>query len=155
MFRVIILASAITAIGCAAGNTTVKSGPDLAREFAPTDKPQIAGGGAHTCGLRSDGDLFCWGRGQEDPPIGKFLRVSGGVDHSCAVRAEEPHGRAVCWGRDDAGQTKAPSGVYRDVAAGKEHTCAIYYSGKIRCWGKDDRGQASPPAARAARAVEV
>ncbi|HOU90918.1 MAG TPA: RCC1 domain-containing protein [Polyangiaceae bacterium] len=40
----------------------------------------------------------CWGAdadGRTSPPAGTFVQVSGGFDHSCAVRADWV---VTCWG---------------------------------------------------------
>lgn len=71
----------------------------------------LAAGEAHTCGLREDGAVFCWGSGrsgqlgngqQSDSPRpvlvvgGQVFRAIGlGAQHSCALDAD---GIAWCWG---------------------------------------------------------
>ncbi|MEN6300767.1 MAG: RCC1 domain-containing protein, partial [Anaerolineaceae bacterium] len=43
-------------------------------------------GEAHTCAIKSDGTLACWGEnanGQSTPPIGTFTQVSAGGSHTC------------------------------------------------------------------------
>ena len=52
----------------------------------------------HTCGLKTDGTLACWGEnsyGQATPPAGTFSQVSAGDDHTCGVRTD---GTLACWG---------------------------------------------------------
>ena len=58
----------------------------------------VSAGGSHSCGLRADGTVECWGRddyGQAAAPDGEFLSVSAGGSHSCGVRAELA---VECWG---------------------------------------------------------
>ena len=46
---------------------------------APTDT--ISAGSSHTCGVRANGSVACWGQnefGQARPPGGEFRRVSAG-----------------------------------------------------------------------------
>ncbi|MCP4870688.1 MAG: hypothetical protein GY898_18460 [Proteobacteria bacterium] len=61
----------------------------------------------HTCGVRSDGAIECWGR--EDagtfPTDGGWVEDSVGERHTCAI-AES--GEAVCWGDDDLGHLSVP-----------------------------------------------
>ena len=50
--------------------------------------------GEHTCGLRTDNTITCWGvnyYGVTDAPAGHFRAVSAGSGHSCALRADEHH----------------------------------------------------------------
>ncbi|MXY21518.1 MAG: hypothetical protein F4Y49_09325, partial [Dehalococcoidia bacterium] len=63
----------------------------------------ISAGGEHTCGVRSDGLVECWGSnhsllgfgGQATPPSGSFASVSAGGEHTCGVRTD---GSVECWG---------------------------------------------------------
>ena len=53
---------------------------------------------AHSCALRTDGTLACWGLnvdGQATPPAGTYTAVSAGAVHSCALRTD---GTLACWG---------------------------------------------------------
>ena len=62
------------------------------------------GGGGHTCGVRSNGSVACWGGnwgGRSTPPAGSFVSVSAG-DHTCGVRSD---GSVACWGRQARGLT--------------------------------------------------
>ena len=57
-------------------------------------------GGDHTCGLRSNGSVACWGSdtaGKVKPPAGSFVSVSAGQDDTFGVRSD---GSVACWGAD-------------------------------------------------------
>ena len=65
---------------------------------------EVAAGGYHTCGLKTDGTLACWGynaSGQSTPPAGTFTQVAAGYAHTCGVRTD---GAFVCWGDNSYGQ---------------------------------------------------
>jgi alpha-tubulin suppressor-like RCC1 family protein len=58
----------------------------------------VSAGYEHTCGVRTDGSLACWGgnyAGQATPPAGAFAQVSAGGGHTCGIRTD---GREACWG---------------------------------------------------------
>ena len=61
----------------------------------------ITAGGYHSCGLRPDSTVECWGGnwieaslGAEIPPNGQFTAVSAGWDHTCGLRT---NGTVDCW----------------------------------------------------------
>jgi len=82
----------------------------------------LTAGAAHTCALRSDGSVFCWGDdsdGQlgvggsaaQNPQAAPAALTSvgalaAGAHHTCAALITS--GLAYCWGRNDAGQLGAP-----------------------------------------------
>ncbi|MBX3711666.1 MAG: hypothetical protein KF800_06875 [Lysobacter sp.] len=102
----------------------------------------------HSCGLRDDGTVTCWGYGvdgQTAAPAGEFLAVNVGERHSCALAVE---GELHCWGLGTEGQASAPQGAFRRFAAGSFHNCGIRMDGMLACWGRNRDGQASPPTGR-------
>ena len=119
----------------------------------------VSAGAVHTCGLREDRMITCWGlngyfvrhtdsgaaelreTGQTDAPDGAFTAVSAGGAHTCAIRAS---GEITCWG-EIVGQIGAPPGSYTAVSAGAIHTCGLRDTGAIECWGSNAHGQATPP----------
>lgn len=99
----------------------------------------------HTCGLRTNGNLLCWGRnsdGQATPPTGTFTQVSGGYYHSCGLRTT---GTIACWGANAQGQSTPPTGTFLQVGVGREHSCGVRTDKTVACWGRNDYGQATPP----------
>lgn len=80
-----------------------------------TDAIAIAAGADHTCAVRANQDVICWGgngSGQLGVPAAQTPRSS------VPVRVTLP----------DGGKAKA-------IAAGARHTCALMTTGKIACWG--------------------
>ena len=66
----------------------------------------ISSGHYHTCGLREDGSVACWGDndyGAASPPEGEtFTTISSGMGHTCGLRED---GSARCWGDNSEGQS--------------------------------------------------
>lgn len=127
----------------------------------------VATGGRHSCSVRADATLWCWGANFEGQlGLGDHLgrraatqvgqratwqSVSGGGMHTCAVRTDHT---LWCWGLNYRGQLglggKAdhdrPQQVGTDedwasVSAGWVHTCALRTDGSAWCWGNNAFGQ--------------
>ena len=131
---------------------------------------QLAGGGAHTCGLTSDGTAYCWGsnasgqlgdnsRTNRSAPVAvatalKFASIDAGAQHTCALTSDSI---AYCWGSNSRGQlgdgtttnSSVPVSVtgnltFQSIKAGGfdiGHTCGLTTSGDAYCWGDNERGQ--------------
>ena len=74
----------------------------------------VSAGGNHTCGVKTDGAVVCWGSnedragdfaGQATPPAGEFASVSAGYRHTCGVRTD---GLIECWGSNIFGASTPP-----------------------------------------------
>ena len=105
----------------------------------------VSTGGHHTCGVKTDGSITCWGNnysGQSTPPDGSFISVSAGGDHSCAI---ETNSSVQCWGNDSDGRSTPPDASFLSVSADLYHTCGVKTDGSIVCWGDDSYGQSTPP----------
>ncbi|MBC8088119.1 MAG: hypothetical protein H7Z40_12695 [Phycisphaerae bacterium] len=129
---------------------------------------QITGGREHTCGLKANGQAWCWGAnvyGQVGntgsivhfvpvPVSGglTFAYLDGGTYHTCGITTA---GTSYCWGANYAGQlgngtdddTAAPQlvgggHVFSRISAGGSHSCGITsVGGAIWCWGDNSTGQ--------------
>ena len=104
--------------GKAGDDATASCGSSLynfGQSTAPTGAFRaLAVGENHSCGIKTDGTLACWGAGTADsdcpgdsvdcrqsrPPSGSFVQVSVGRVHSCAMSAER---KVKCWGYPGAG----------------------------------------------------
>ena len=106
----------------------------------------VSAGSAHTCGVRGDGSVACWGSnedGQVTPPTGGFASVSAGYYHTCGVGRD---GSVACWGLNRHGRATPPAGEFASVSAGGNHTCGVRRDGSASCWGSNGHGQVTPPA---------
>lgn len=145
-----------------------------------TDIIQSAAGSDHTCALKSDGTVYCWGynwygqlgdgtqttrympvqvHGEDNNGyLTDVVEVSAGEQHSCALKSD---GTVYCWGMLWPGQSGssgennyfftpesvlAPSGVenlsgIEQISSGYNHACGISNSHEIYCWGNNSYGQ--------------
>ena len=130
----------------------------------------VAAGSAHTCAIRTDATLWCWGyngsgqlglgshteqdlpRQVTSPAPGGWASITAGTYHTCATRTD---GTLWCWGWNHSGQLGLGSHTGQDlprqvitparggwvsVAAGYGHTCATRISGTLWCWGDNTSG---------------
>ena len=128
-----------------------QGGPDVTVDpLTPTCDPSaflaIAAGGLHSCWVRTDNIIACWGDnywGQTYAPAGTFQHVSTGASHSCAIGTDNT---ITCWGNNHRGQSDAPAGKFQNVATGASHSCAIRTDDTITCWGDKEHGETDAPA---------
>lgn len=134
-----------------------------------TDVIEVAAGEDHTCAVRSNGQVVCWGRGDYgelgDPQktshtlpavvakLGYGIHLGAGAFTSCGSFTTSSTVR--CWGQNNFGQlgtgnTNVGDGVPAPPVIGisnvfrmstGEHSCAWQRDGKLFCWGRNDVGQ--------------
>ena len=102
----------------------------------------VSSGGGHTCGLREDGTVACWGndvRGQASPPRDeRFASVTSGSYHTCGLRDDDT---AVCWGPEPyrvefESWAETPDTRFAWIDAGNAFTCGQSLDGgEVVCWG--------------------
>ena len=106
----------------------------------------ITAGSAHSCAIRTDNTITCWGTHYSgiaplpagyisaaiDAPAGTYKAISTGLNHSCAIRTDDT---ITCWGDNQRRQAEPPSGTYKAIDAGWRHSCAIRTDDTITCWG--------------------
>ncbi len=115
---------------------------------------QVSAGYTHSCGLKLDGSVQCWGynlAGEAAGQVGPFSLVSAGEKHTCALLKSS--GGAKCWGDDLKHRAEDSTGPFFQMSAGGSHNCAVWTSspvtdpptGQVGCWGANSYGQSSPP----------
>ena len=116
----------------------------------PTQAATIAGGYAHSLGVKSDGSVVAWGAnwyGQCDMPadLGGAVGVAAGPYHSLALKSD---GSVIAWGANWYGQCDVPAdlGGVVGVAAGSYHSLALKSDGSVVGWGYNYNGQCEVPA---------
>ncbi|MFO0674998.1 MAG: hypothetical protein U0169_00550 [Polyangiaceae bacterium] len=109
------------------------------------------------CAVKTDGTVWCWGRGLEGIPgqannrdapspvqisgiPGLARDVSVGTDHACALLRS---GTLHCWGDNDYGAhgIAALALPVAAVSSASEFSCAVLTRGVVRCAGRGSSGQ--------------
>ena len=107
--RVRFFPTTATANRWLASSTLILTAPQTTAE--PTGQySAVTAGSNHSCGLRTNGTITCWGRnddGQLNAPDGQYSAVAAGTDYACGVRTD---GTITCWGDNEWGQATAPDG---------------------------------------------
>ena len=110
---------------------------------------KVTVGRDHSCGLRQDGRVVCWGgnsAGQCDVPEGLvFTEVSAGYKHTCGLLED---GTPRCWGMNMYNATVAPTTTSFDsLACGLNFCCGLTGTtgNNVQCWGANAEGQSTPP----------
>ena len=90
-----------------------------------TNNIQVSGGHEHTCSVKVDGSVWCWG-GKNWGKLGNGENVN--TTTYIPVRVKGVGGSGFLTGMIQ-------------VSAGDEHTCALHHSGTAYCWGSQEDGR--------------
>lgn len=109
----------------------------------------LAGSRNHTCALKKDSTVACWGIGignsyQLSLIPKKDVRVLVGGDSNCAIGIDNT---ISCWDLEGRSRVNYPPSDLRDVQAlalGIIHGCAVK-QGSVTCWGSNQDGQITVP----------
>ena len=134
----------VEVVSATVGNQFETEQPDSSDGYSSV----VADLGEHTCALKLDGQVVCWGNNDYDhtsAPAGNFIEICNGYNHTCALHSD---GKAVCWGRNHYGQASPPDGNFTDTSAGADCTCGLNTNGTVVCWGRCDHEFVTPPDGR-------
>lgn len=88
----------------------------------------IVGGLTHSCGLRVNGSVLCWGGNDylqaAPPPNLQLVSIDSSYNHTCGL---QPDGFAVCWGAEGQGAR-----TYADASTIALLTTAGRHTGELR-----------------------
>ena len=88
---------------------------------------QVSAGVEHTCALTAEGEVLCWGKGDNGRLGNDCISSCTDKSHAVAVVAE-----------DDS--TDPLAGIVQ-ISAGKSHTCALSDTSEVFCWGQGEHGK--------------
>ena len=161
------LLSTFAVVAAAGAVATVPTGPAAAQIVLPGPWLTVSAGGTHTCAIKQNHTLWCWGANnlgqlglgtltvpQYQPvQVGSqadWASVSAGDTHTCALKT---NGARYCWGDNSYGQLGLPGGhrsapgglrgegAWHRLDAGYHHTCGVKADGRPYCWGRNHFGQ--------------
>lgn len=152
------------------GDTVPRIVPAPTFEGIAFRQVSMSTGGAHACGIDTNGQAICWGNTEGGrmgdgtpggmwtfatspvPVMGgrSYIDIAAGGDHVCAVAVD---GIAYCWGHNESGQlgsgdfvnhhmpTKVAGNIlFRSITAHQLITCGIATDNSAWCWGDGSSG---------------
>jgi alpha-tubulin suppressor-like RCC1 family protein len=140
----------------------------------------VVAGTSHTCGLRPNHTIWCWGAGGNGQvgggfigsvpnptvitdsnlnTITDFVDISAGDQYTCGLRSD---GSMWCWGYDNADSLANGNGSYDttyyatyssnfttndiiSIGNGSGFGCVLRRNGQVWCWGSNGNGQIGQP----------
>lgn len=111
--------------------TPVDAGQDAGQDAGPSctegcEYVQLALGSQYSCARRENGDVRCWGRGQEGQ-LGDGLETHGGRCRISAADSRDCSPRPVDVALEDASES---------ISGGLISACAVDATGGVSCWGE-------------------
>lgn len=163
------------------GTPTPPPGPPPVADNKPDPVSVLAGGNYHTCAVRPNATVACWGddgaaqlgnaaSADSTTPtpvagISDATGVSAGSEHSCALRVQ---GQVLCWGSDGegalgngaAGASQTPTPVVglnpaTQISSDGTSSCAVLTTRRVACWGGGYAGGTASEVGTIANATQV
>ena len=150
-------------------NTIITRSTPVTTFAGGTNWKQVAGGGAHTAAIKTDGTLWTWGNNSSgqlgdntttdrSTPVTTFAggtnwkQVTSGGSFTAAIKTD---GTLWTWGNNSSGQvgdntttnrstpvtTFAGGTNWKQVSCGGSHTAAIKTDGTLWTWGNNTDGR--------------
>ena len=106
----------------------------------------VSAGDRHTCAIKTDGTLACWGNNYDGQATAARRAPSPPSAPATSHLRDQDRRHPRLLGRqrrrpDD----RRPRGTFTAVSAGSFHTCAIKTDGTLACWGDNSDGQTHAP----------
>ncbi len=150
--------------------TTAESNVPVAVARLGTSIAGLSAGAEHTCAVRTNGTVWCWGLNTVDGRLGdgttvprrtpvmvtgldtRVRSVQAGGSHTCVVNVDDA---VLCWGGNSHGQlgdgtvnerhrpvaVSGLSGGVDLVSVGETHSCVLKKDASVWCWGDNSHGQ--------------
>src|ERR1017187_6640148 len=123
-YKTLLILGAAAVVACSSKSdpqiSIPDAGPGMVNSPGSTtthDFTSVSAGVWHTCGLKTDGTIVCWGVnnfGESTPPPGTFTAVSAGEFFSCGLKTD---GTIACWGDNTFKDATPPSGTFSYLSA--------------------------------------
>ena len=113
------------------GNTTDQNSPQSVNLGNSRTATAVSGGKWHTCAIRDDGSVVCWGHAGNGQ-----LGIGSASTDTCTYSSVDFDCKKT--------PTVASLGAGRTATAittGDNHTCAILDDNSLKCWGRNGDGQ--------------
>jgi alpha-tubulin suppressor-like RCC1 family protein len=133
-----------------AGTSALAADGAAAATPSSTAWAHVAAGGSNTCGVSTNGTLWCWGFNSTTgadlpqqvttPAATGWATVSAALNNICAIRTNRT---LWCWsvGSVPTQVTTPSAGGWATVSAGDDHMCATRTDATLWCWGTNNLGQ--------------
>lgn len=153
---------------CAGGDTGVQACNSTGDGYSPCQCgpppvvfTQVDAGDRHTCGLKSNGDVECWGQDRggvvsgtcvaehtsdiskcvNQKSSGPFIQVDTSWNTNCAIKQT---GTVTCWGWNGMGTCNAPPGSFSVISGSTHHFCGLRPNNVLECWGNTSDFTSTP-----------
>ena len=151
-----VATNSVSTVNSNAAVLTVTSSSTIPLAFG-----KIAAGESHTCAVKADATVACWGKNSNGavlpgvgfdqdrpvtvPGLSGITQVAVGFQRSCALNT---NGNLLCWGRGNGmgvatitDSANVPYAGIKAIVLGAYHTCFIDAGTTVQCWGDDSVGQ--------------